>query len=349
MKTCLNILSLLLLITAASGCAKIRELTRRDYAMLRDPFAAKTTVAENEESAPPVDATVSTSGYVKIGDTQADPAARPAKADYSAVAGMNPAEASTGSKFPGIRVRGMGNSISSEVGTSAARSAAADGEADYAQLSEKIPETSAATTAGFDNFANRQTASLSTEQNPRPESGGMVEWMSTERKRWEAEKQAVVENASPFANPIQQVSKTVSHDTAAAEPAGQSPSPFAELETAQPLIRSAGATPLIRKEHSIQAPTPKSKPAEQPPADSPNPFAELQPKPVQQKQQTLPAPDFDDFQSARSQPDSSGPNPFAAFEQAQPKNTNSQATKQKTLDSGFNFDTGWRPADAELP
>ena len=108
-----NLISLSLItasLLAGSGCSKFRALTRRDYAFLSDPFARR---ADGDEEAPPDGAEPSTSGFVKIDDTEP----KPVKANYAAVSQSKPAEVAKSSGFQGIRVRGMGDAISTEIGS----------------------------------------------------------------------------------------------------------------------------------------------------------------------------------------------------------------------------------------
>lgn len=338
MKTSKNLIALLLVTTMASGCAKFRELTRRDYAMLRDPFAGSKEDEENAE--PPVDAARSTSGYVKIEDTQSE-ADKTVKADYSTVAKSK----TVSSGFPGIRVRGMGDAISTEIGSNA-----------------ESPESAPAEFAALERTIEEQTKSAaSVTQTAPPADSGFTEWASSESERWKTASNAAIEKAEPYLQPIKQVSKTVEHpSTTKAETA--SPFILKRQNKPQPPNSPAATPPPVAKREllKLKKKTRATSKTPPPPMEG-NPFAELEVKPAATAKPTIktpvPAPDFDDFKPdnsgeakniARKTTDNPNPdsNPFADFDRAA---ENSKTGTSKPLDEAFNFDTGWRPVDVETP
>lgn len=216
----------------SSGCAKFREMTRRDYASLRDPFAKSANATDDE---PPVGVVQSTSGFVQIEETQPSSA----KANYAMVSQTKPVEPKTESGFQGIRVRGMGDAISTEVGTN-------PDDATIAESEFEAEETTAA-----DNQTEVAEAFLSQPQKPKSASAepsdsdppadlikGFAAFAESRREDWAetattpqtaASAQTVnstQETASPLIKqPIRQVSESIEKNLAN------------NAETATPLLR----------------------------------------------------------------------------------------------------------------
>lgn len=373
MKINIQILGLIVLMATASGCSKFRELTRRDYALLKDPFLDRTAVAEEAEEKPPIASVASygTSGVAVATDLTADESIRTA----SQTKPSGPTE------FGGIRVRGMGDAIKTDIGTPGNP---------IASNSPDTPLDDATDMADFAAFVKNEAVESGLTETAQEIDKDMGQWFEQQNAEWKQQAAAVEEQAQPFINPARQVRQAISIETHPDMPTlpalgfGEEPSSVI-AETATPLIRKASAataswvvpTPTVSERQvaaeipipskDVFAPNPfadtteRTTPINASPsrnrnaiapmvgAGSPeNPFAT-----VAGNKESIPEPVFDDASTEEKWSPFSGfdshPSPAArvsAFEESSSEaEPTPAAAQQKPLDTGFNFDSGWRPSN----
>lgn len=269
MRTSFNLTCLLILFSLASGCSKFRQLTRRDYALLRDPFATRKGDAD---SPPPVDNARSTSGYVKLSDAEEQPT-DPVRADYSTVSQAKTAEAPGTSEFKGIRVRGMEDTVTNDVGNAVAT--AGNAAANVTQAARDA--SNAAMKQELTNVGRATKASLA---SPPPETG-FADWASAKIERWKDEAPNTEDAAAPILNGIKQAS--VKQDISnTVNTASEKASPYirGNQEKALPFITSRKQSPRVTQRERLKAkPKPTKVAVEPPPVGNANPFGDLETQP----------------------------------------------------------------------
>lgn len=334
-KHCINIFLLITMLTALTGCQRFRQLTRRDYALMKDPFATKLAEDGRDGEEPPLPGIEPTkTGYVSVGDTAVEQGA--AQADYSMVAHSEepPATGPSLSDFMTDQNHSNPQTIH-----------------DSQSPGSKDPEADMANIAAFlenqaENSGLTQTATELHED--------FAAYAAQKQKQWKQQVGEAQEQATPLIQkPIRQVSRSV--QTAADEFAAAT----AEFDVIDSLTNNApapaaneSATPLLRQPATAAAAAPKP---------GRNPFAELAAETPEQPfkapasaqaSQNPPAPLFDESPTETDPTGTSVSNPF---EQMGVQNAPPAATPDKqmapgsTLDAGFNFDSGWRPSNAVHP
>lgn len=258
-----NLISLSLLavtLVTTSGCSKFRSLTRRDYAFLSDPFARR---GDGSEEAPPVDAEPSTSGYATIADTEPEPV----KANYAAVSQSKSTENAGPSGFQGIRVRGMGDAISTEIGSSGSEGTdrAANGSALLANTDFENKKAQPKTNASpKPEVAETLLPQLPAMAAAKPESAEtdsellaeFADFAASKNAKWTAEVQEAEEKAAPLIKqPIRQVSDTVSKIDETVTAASE------EGEKATPLLLQQAVRQVERQESPLARPIMPERPA----------------------------------------------------------------------------------------
>ncbi|MEZ6126464.1 MAG: hypothetical protein R3C49_25360 [Planctomycetaceae bacterium] len=349
--TRLMLICALLTAVSSTGCSKFRQLTRRDYAALQDPFLDQSALAEKEAPAKK-----GTSGFVKIDDTagSATTAAAPgtsagrttAQAGTAMVSqSKTVADAGAAKSFPGVRAQGVSNSVVPGSGPSLS-----DFVSKPAQSagSKAVAVTAAAATnddadlAQFTEFLEGQAEASGLTDTARQLDSDFATFAAQRKQEWSAQTAAVTsaaqDKASPLINTVRNAEAAVSDR---AEPLIQQ----IHAETAAPLIEPVRKTAAAAGSAFSDA----AKTAKQAVA---NPFEAIpfgQPAAAE-----TPRPKFDDAPSASSSKSTSTAddqwNPFAAFESAPASSAAkpNETEKPKTLDSGFQFDSGWRPSNLKL-
>jgi len=352
------------LFSTATGCSRFRELTRRDYALLRDPFLDRSAVADEDVDDRPE--AKGTSGLVRIDDTV--PSSQ-TKTAAKTVAQTNSAP-STSSKFEGVHVRGMGDSISTESGPSLSDFVDQKAEPVVATVKEeaKVADADMAEFAAFVRGRAQENGLTETAQELDTDIAEWADAAAAERESWTVRGTALDRlGAAAAAKTVQQVSNTrnaMQHPDMPTLP---------NLGLGDQSETNEIATPLIRKDAQVvngafAEPTSASKAA---PEES-NPFdfggPEIRPQPTEQNKTaatskaapdpfaSIPNPEFDAPKMDAPKVDDKW-NPFSGFDEPSqtsnlPKPTlNSGATSSKPsaskLDDGFEFDSGWRPSNLE--
>lgn len=395
-----------LLLCVSSGCSKLREMTRRDYSLLKDPFASSLADADGEpgEESPVDGIEASTAGFVKIGDTSAD---RPEAvvADYGTEA--NGATVSPGgngaenrSQFRGITVRGMGNAISHETGPSLADMEKRDVVAGPSGGQREAGRT--ADMASMASFMREQAQASGLNETAEELTDDFTAYASQKEKQWHDDV-AQVKGASTEAaravrttgSGIERVAAEVTESPVdvmdhLSDGSGSFEDFASREESAMPLIQNrgrqandaklpmtpqpAGEPPKLGGSFTPRPRRPLSRLADpvgprRAPIGAPSPFSvealpekpQTPPTVTQQKPATtVPEPDFAEppvFESDTTVETEvsaeESVNPFEAFAtQSESKTTSPKAADSeapRTLDSGFNFDSGWRPSAVVNP
>lgn len=327
MKTCFRLLLLLSLVATAPGCSRFRQLTRRDYALLRDPFTGSALTEDGQTSLtdadpPPLDSVqASDAGFVKVADEATDQAVSRVAADYSRVASseINQHPVPTLAGAQGVRLPG------SEIQSAAEDLAASTGEAarpvDMAGMAAFMEEQASA--SGLTDTANELKSDFS-------------EFAAKRQQEWKQQVAEVEDTVEATTNPIRQVSRTISSPAGPQEAAALSAA-TAQPRAAQPFAASDhkdAAVPLIAR--GTQAPFAA---AAAPPIGAADPFA-----PISPKTEAAAGPQgavFDEPVNPAEQL-----NPFAEFDH---QVDGTAAPSGRSLDAGFSFDSGWRPSNTVHP
>lgn len=395
----IGIITLILVTSTVTGCAKFRELTRRDYALLKDPFLDRSAVAQVDEA--PAAPLPGVSGVVQVADLSASGSANqrvtPASDTHAASAASNAA-----ADFQGVRVNGMGNAIAQENAASFADYA---GKATEAVATAVTPSpNSTPNMEDFTQFVKGQAVASGMAETAKELDEDLNEYFVKQNEEWNKQAQDIDEQASPLIDPMraaQQATMDAHPEMPSLPKLGfGSPSPKttnSEPEIATPLIRQT-ATPqghwvvptATTPEVSVSAPAPVAK-TQQPAAShfAPDPFSDFSaqsagPPPVPSNAQMPSAaanrnanPFGEDFNAApkpqrtsqnagqeqwnafnngrlsevtkskAAAQESPFENPFnssvaSPFDEAPARQT---APTQQTQNSGFNFDSGWRPSN----
>ena len=275
MRKSLSIQLLLTLLVLSTGCSRFRGLTRQDYALTQDPFAADVTADASADDRPPIAGMQpSNVGVVQI-DALEDGLEAGATADYRSVdaAAISPNAVTQSPAIP------AGNPFAQ---VAHERVMAAEAASDRAEVVDP------SVIDDFAAFAARRSS----------------EWLQDV----ENVNQATLA-AGDFAANVEQFAEetvdAISEDTP---------------EMAFARGTDDVATPLISKQ----------------PATETNPFEEAG---WGRTQRTVPAPDFDTEDS----PMTVDPADWSAAPRRAP------AENSGKLDSGFHFDTGWRPSGVMRP
>lgn len=334
-----QIIVTLLLITGATGCSRFRELTRRDYALLRDPFTSRSS-AENEV-ADSVERSSGGTGQVSINDT----ATATAAADYDADAKSNTAG---DSRLDEIRVSGRGDvaaargpSLSDFIGK----------RPDPSQMpSLKYPDA-AASESGFGPFAGQGAAAAARNVAAAEVDDDFTVWASSQNEEWSSSAGQTV--GLPASAQIQQVNQVSNSTISADDELPTLPSP--DFGNFQPRATDT-ATPLIRPTASNVV-TSAHETSKHPPVGRGDPFANsasrVNVRTLPQRQVPVEAPIFDVPVSSAT----SAANPFTEFDPSKDSAMNPFATAAAngksapgaSVDSTFHFDTGWKPSNLVRP
>ena len=335
MRTFLNTTVLILLLAATSGCSRFRQLTRRDYARLHDPFASHLTDEEAiAQHARENDKAKNTAGIVRL-DNDAATTNQISKTVTVAQSTALPNESASNS-FPGVKVRGMGDVTANQSGPSLSDFVGKPAEPAVAAITGSASEALVGSDlADFTSFLEQQaTASGITETARKPDED-FAQWAAAEKQEWQQKTTAVAKKATPLINPIQQVSQAVSAAGSAdhanrtavknmTHPASHPASDAVEIAT--PLLQnSTSARPSVNP----IAPTADTRSTA--PIGVKTPFAN---PPSQIAESDLTSPSS---QIAHEAP---------AFDFNEVSEVSSESGK---LDSGFNFDSGWKPSNLVLP
>jgi hypothetical protein len=273
-----HLIALIILASTITGCSKFRELTRKDYAQLKDPFLDRSAVAEmDDEEKPAARSSLSgTSGVVAVADLNPDSDSDSANAMPASHSRPN----TTGKdEFAGIRVRGLGDVISTEVGPSRNDFAGKTAAADSPDMEE------------FAEFVKGQAVASGMTETAKNLDEDMNELFARQYAEWNQKAQVAEERAIPLIGAAREA------QAVAIEPHPEMPSlpelgfgnPRRSLDTesevAKPLIQSAATT-----QANWVVPTPTTPefevPAESPLGNAsgssmsdfgPDPFAALSP------------------------------------------------------------------------
>lgn len=354
--------TVLLFVSTFAGCSRIRQMTRRDYAGMEDPFAERQIQ----------DGAVVDSRSSRTPDSLPRPGLRGDKLDMNAdsrirTAGQSRVVGNDNQKFAGISTAGFSNSASgpslndfvskSEQKLADTRAAAAAfGNQAKAAVTEKTDML------GMTQFLEEQATASGLSETSKELDKDFAEFMSSQKQEWSRKTAAVQEQASPFINAAKSSAQAVSETAEAANPFGATaaetaiPSPFAakpqQADVATPFIQQASgqrfdSTPQ-RATPAGFAPspniTPRSNPA--PPTGNVNPFeamlndhADIGRGSVGASPQAStppPAPEWNAAPAAAPL-ELGAVDPFVGLGDA--------TSARQSIDSGFNFDSGWKPSD----
>ncbi|MCP4782117.1 MAG: hypothetical protein GY903_10460 [Fuerstiella sp.] len=331
----------LLLLAGATGCSRFRELSRRDYALLRDPFIGRLG-AEDEvtDSVAPSDGGT---GRISIHDTAT------AAADYGAAGEFDASDVpveptADDTRLKEIRSRGAVGEIAATSGPSL--SDFIGQRPDVAQTASlpSLKYPGAGTTrSGFAPFAEPSPGVAANED--------FSVWAASQNEEWNS---TAGQSASPR---IRQVSQTLNTTVLGDDDLPTLPS--LDSDSSQPVVPET-ATPLIRAATRNSA-SPAQAMATHPPIGGGDPFAT---KPQEINTRTLPQPHVPiqsppqplvfDTPTAASP---IGSNPFVESEE--PKRpavdpfaaaaAERKASLHAPVDSTFRFDTGWKPSNLVRP
>jgi len=359
MKALLKFTALVVLATSFTGCSRFREkMTRRDYALLRDPFTGRAD--EATASVAPTEPSIQASPLSQAGIARVTPAGKAklsdsATANYSNVASVAPAEPKTAAnttgvsstKFPGAQASSMNESVATakvDADPSAAANpfaaaieAASQQTAAGAQNSDVNATDQAPDMAGLAKFMEDQAKASGMTDTAKNLSEDLSEFAAQRKKAWDSEVAAVEEKAAPLIQSVRQVSQTVEQVAGQSNNAGtavtNSGFSSAVNATTQPAEK---AQPFITNQlPSPQAQRPAVRKSTQPPIGNANPFAAIEaamtPATASSKQTTPPTPVF----SAAVAADSDANNPFSAFDtqDAGTRNGASVVAKPSEFDS----------------
>ncbi len=344
MRTFFSITVISLLICLAPGCSRFKQLTRRDYASLHDPFTSN--LSDNETVARLDSEQAKSPSATGVARVDGNSAVRPRSQNTSTVSHTTESTAApSNGKFAGVQPRGMGDVIGQASGPSLSDFVGKTAEA-KASTSESKPTNG--NMSEFTAFLEEQAQASGLTETASDLDEDFAEWAAAEKQDWQRKMAAVEERATPVVSSIQQVSQA----NPIATPSGTAPAAtrpnLNQAMYARETDQLETATPLIQQQPHVPTP-PALKTAEgrsvvAPEVGTENPFAALQ--------------------AQRRTPDATAPvRPATASEPVweaatQPKPTVSQAPNfdfnevtpaKKDLDSGFNFDTGWRPSNFEQP
>ncbi|MEO2017841.1 MAG: hypothetical protein ABGZ53_26105 [Fuerstiella sp.] len=336
----------LLLLTGATGCTRFRDLTRRDYALLRDPFIGR--FGAEDELANSVAPSEGTTGRVSINDTAT------AAADYDAVGDFSPEAGpfAADRRLSEIRVSGAGDDIAAKSGPSLSDFIGQRPDSSQTAMlpSLKYPDAGA-TRSGSGPFAEHSSVTATGTPTTAGANEDFSVWAASQNEEWNSRA------GQPDTARIQQVSQTLTTPAAADDSLPTLPS----LDSDR--FRSVGpdmATPLIRAT-ARNVVSPARATMTHPPIGGVNPFATTAPE---NNARTLPQPHMS-IQSPRQPPVFDAPtaespigsNPFV--ESGKPKSpamdpfaaatAKRKAASRAQVDSTFRFDTGWKPSNLVRP
>ena len=364
----------LLLIIGATGCSRFREMTRRDYALLRDPFTGRFGAdKELVDSVPP---SAGATGRVSINDTAT------AAADYDAVAEFDTAKVPAGPvngerRLDGIKVRGVGEDIAATSGPSLSDFLGKRPEPSQEGLLPRLEYPKADTdVAGIGPFAQQSTVDTAPGGAAAGVDDDFTAWASSQNEEWG--NNAGQSTGYPASRQIQQVSQILNPPAAADDDMPTLPSPDLDSESFRPPATDA-ATPLIRPtERNVASDARET--STPPPVGIGDPFgntaSRFGARTLPQPQVPIEAPVFDvpassvisaaSFKVKESQQapvfdapaatPPAGNNPFAEFDQPNPAldpfaaaATGKKPVSGTSADSTFRFDTGWKPSNLVRP
>ena len=351
-----HVILVLLLLTGATGCSRFRELTRRDYALLRDPFVNRFS---GDEAA----------GRVSMDDTAT------ADANYDVANESTTANAVSGASAPAgrlseIQIQGLRNGVTQSSGPSLSDFI----DMEPQQLATGMPPLPnqsdvKKSAAGFGVFAEQRTASTGGTVTPANVQDDFADWASLQHEKWNSDARPPTSQVLP--GQIQQVSQTVKTAT---DEDGLPTLPSPDIAGYGTEI-SDTATPLIRNTALDTAARPQVMPTN-PPIGTQTPFAGTTSGRGARTPSPLQPPTFDVSASAakssanvvRQQPtppvfdsptaqSGTTPDPFADFDKSTnpagdpfAANASSRnAAASGPVDSSFHFDTGWKPSNLTRP
>lgn len=194
-----------ILTTSLSGCAKIRQLTRRDYKSLQDPFMLDESSNSSIASTAAASASGKTvdSGFVQIPDTQSSP---------SSTRTVSATQPQNGT-FRGVQANGMGGVINRNQQPSATTGIPSGQPKSFVR-----------------DMRNLQVGQAARQTTAEAESD-FADWAAQQKKQFEMEVQQVAEKAQPVINDVKQLGQLANQATA--EPLIQ---PVSSQQAAEPLI-----------------------------------------------------------------------------------------------------------------
>ncbi len=374
MKPFLQFMILTIVVTNLTGCSRFREMTRRDYALLKDPFTSRGEESRTAMAgeAPVPGMSLSQAGFARVEAPAPGGLSNEATANYENVAKAGPTEPAgvSSTNFPGVKVSGVSDAVAAnetpsvgapnpfapkpfDVATKAAANNNSEPQTpDMASLAKFMEDQARA--SGLTNTANELNADLS-------------EFAAKRKQQWEAEVTGAEEKAAPLIQTVKQVSQVVEQVSGQTGQTARAVTNSVFNETANATASAADqARPLLDGQFPNAQARSQSRNATttQPPIGSANPFAAIEAAMANTKKTppTPPTPVFDSSASfgavASPKASNSAPDPndpFAAFGQqpvAQPASSSSAgkpASGGDTLDAGFNFDSGWRPSGVSRP
>ena len=352
----------LLLITGITGCSRFRDLTRRDYALLRDPFVNR--FSADQDVAETAAASADVTGRITIDDTStaaADYGARGESRDENA-----PATPPTNGRLHELQVRSSNDDIASSSGPSLSDFIGHRPEPSKTTM-PPMPESPVGGTnaADFGLFAEKRVAAAEETATAGAAGDDFSDWASQQHKKWNGKGPPTTDRDNAVAGRIRQVTQIVN---TAADDDDLPTLPSPDLggfgtDTATPLIRTTGQHVATGSRNA----------ATNPPIGTGTPFAgamsgndvgmpptsqsSIQPATTSRANidahAPLQPPAFDS--SASESPTHS--DPFAEFDESRRTATDPFAAataKRKAeangqMDSTFRFDTGWNPSNLVRP
>jgi hypothetical protein len=362
-----HVIFILLLLTGATGCSRFRELTRRDYALLRDPFVNRFSDDDNvADTAARIDDD-DPAGRVSMDDTAT------AAAHYGVTGKSKTVNTVSGTSAPAgrlseIQIQGLRNDVAQSSGPSLSDFIDMEPEQPRMPMPPLPKQPDIRKNAnGFGVFAEKRTAATEGTVTPTDVKNDFADWASLQHKKWNSDARPPTSHTPP--GQIRQVSQTVK--TAADDDGLPTlPSPdIAGIETEVPDT----ATPLIRQT-ALNTASRSQVMTTTPPIGSQTPFAgatsgrnartpsqsPIQPPTFdlsasnENKLSRQPPPPVFDSPAQRAE---TTPDPFAEYDNSQnPARTpfavnaaQRNAAASGPVDSTFHFDTGWKPSNLTRP
>lgn len=224
MKTHSIIILSLCFTCSLTGCAKIRQMTRRDFAVLNDPFLENSPVANPEAgqvaltaAAPAAPAARGSEGYARVGDSRPDqPAANP-----------SPFQTASGSRtvVPESTTSGL------------AKIAAGQMQRQQMPMAIAAPEAKQMDMADMSAFMQQQAEASGMTETAKDLEADFEAFAAARQKEWKQKVQTIKQDTG---NEVRQVASQVSAFGESAMPSLPDMSfddDFGMNETAEPLIR----------------------------------------------------------------------------------------------------------------
>lgn len=339
------IIPALLIAIVLPGCSRLRQMTRRDYASMEDPFTSRLAdegaVASRDRDRQIADST----GQIRTASQSRDVGSSTSVADRMLASARGNRQTTPGT---GPSLSDFVEKADSQVAK--ARQAAAT----FGNAATNSADTDM---AGMTQFLGQQASASGLTDTAQQLDEDFAEWAAMRKQEWASKAATVDEHASPFLNAANAARQTFNDSQASSPQAAFDEtmgSGFRDNEVATPFIQQASGqrfANVANRASSAGFAAPTTSPRIQPKSQAApgNPFDELM-----QAQTPAPTSGGGDFKQVASDLPSSPTDsewdmtPVAPHQPAATDpfvNPAGTTATPKSLDSSFNFDTGWKPSD----